>query len=159
MKKPVILGAVILTLLSFSVISDDRRHSREYARPQFEKRQVPRYKAVPPRAIKHHPHKAKSGYKHYYKPGYRTAPLPRGFNRVMVNAAEYFFFEGYFYLPSSNSYVIVEAPIGAIVASIPRLHGYSEWRGMPYFVVGDTYYRKHPRGYVVVENPHFGRYR
>jgi hypothetical protein len=95
-------------------------------------------------------------YKQYYKPGYRVNPLPYGHSRIFVNNAEYFFFDGYFYRPSPSGYVIVEAPIGAIVLSLPRLHQFVHWRGQPYYIVGNTFYRRHPRGYVVVPDPGFG---
>ena len=49
-------------------------------------------------------------YQHYYKPGYRVNPLPYGHSRVFVNAAEYYFFDGFFYRPYGGGYVVVEAP-------------------------------------------------
>jgi hypothetical protein len=95
-------------------------------------------------------------YRPYYKPGYRTNPLPYGHTRIFVNNAEYFFSNGYFYRPSHTGYVIVEAPIGAIVLALPRLHQFVQWHDQPYYIVGDTYYHRHPRGYIVVPNPGFG---
>ena len=97
-------------------------------------------------------------YRPYYQPGYRINPLPYGHNRIFVNNTEYFFSNGYFYRPSCTGYVIVEAPIGAIVFTLPRLHQFVYWHGHPYYIVGDTYFRRQPGGYIVVPNPGF-RYR
>jgi len=96
-----------------------------------------------------------SSYRPYYKPGYRINPLPYGHSKIFVNNTEYFFFDGYFYRPSPAGYVIVEAPIGAIVFALPRLHQIVHWRSQPYYIVGDTYYRRHPRGYIVAPDPGF----
>ncbi len=95
-------------------------------------------------------------YQHYYKPGYRVNPLPYGHSRVFVNAAEYYFFDGFFYRPYGGGYVVVEAPLGAIIATLPRLHQSIHWHGQPYFLVGTTFYRRHPGGYIVVPNPGYG---
>lgn len=142
-----------------AVFADDRPHSRRDA-------PVKRYQTVPaphksrnePRFDRRHEAPAPT-YKHYYKPGHRVKPLPYGSTRIFFNAAEYFFFDGYFYQPSRSGYVIVAAPIGAIVASLPRLHHVLHWRGQPYYVVGNTFYRRHPGGYIVVPNPGFNNWR
>lgn len=93
----------------------------------------------------------------YYRPGYNTRYLPYGSRRMFFNDLEYFFFDGYFYRPYRNEYHIVDGPIGAIVLSLPRLHFSLHWDGMDYFHAGNTYYRRHPRGYVVIRNPGFNR--
>jgi len=95
-------------------------------------------------------------YQHYYKPSYRVNQLPHRHSRIVVNAAEYFFFDGFFYRPSRGGYVIVDAPIGAIIATLPRLHHLVHWRGQPYYIVDNTFYRRHPRGYIVVPDPGYG---
>ena len=93
-------------------------------------------------------------YPHYYKPGYRVSrPLPRGASRIVVDRSDYYFYDGYFYRPFQSGYVIVDAPIGAVVTTLPRLHHRVSWRGAPYFVVGNTFYRPHSGGYIVVNNP------
>ena len=91
----------------------------------------------------------------YYRPGHSTHYLPHGYNRVYSGNKEYFYFDGYFYSPFRNEYHIVDAPIGAIVLSLPRLHFSLQWSGIDFFLSGNTYYRRHPNGYVVVRNPGF----
>ena len=95
-------------------------------------------------------------YKPYYKPGHPVKPLPRGYSRLFVNSLEYFFFDGFFYRPYRNGYVVVDAPIGAVIAQLPRFSQLLHWRGQPYYAVGNTYYRRHGHGYVVVPDPGFG---
>lgn len=91
----------------------------------------------------------------YYKPGHRTHYLPRGYSRVFYGKKEYFYFDGYFYSPFRNDYHIIDAPIGVIILSLPRLHFALQWNGVDYFLSGNTYYRRHPNGYIVVRNPGF----
>ncbi len=125
------------------------------------------FKAVPPA---HQPYGGKHfddrryvpppGRRNYYKPGYRVNPLPYGSRRIFVRDREYFFYDGYFYQPyGGGGYVIVNAPIGAIVAALPRLHLTMDWLGQPFYVFGNTFYRKHPGGYIVVPDPGFGHRR
>nr|WP_305907764.1 DUF6515 family protein [Methylomarinum sp. Ch1-1]MDP4520543.1 hypothetical protein [Methylomarinum sp. Ch1-1] len=69
--------------------------------------------------------------------------------------AAIFFYDGFFYRPYRDQYRVVDAPIGAIVLSLPRLHFSLFFNGIEYFLAGDTYYRRHPNGYIVVPNPGF----
>ena len=150
-------------LLLFSqqaVFADDRSHSHRSA-------PVKRYRTVPsphrPRSEQLHFDRRHTSsipsYRQYYKPGHRVKPLPYGSNRIFVDRNEYYVYDGYFYRPSRSGYVIVDSPIGAIVANLPRLHHIVHWQGLPYFIVGNTFYRKHRRGYIVVPNPGFGDWR
>jgi hypothetical protein len=95
-------------------------------------------------------------YKHYYKPGHNVKPLPKGYSRVLVNSLEYFFFDGFFYRPHANGYVVVDAPIGAVITQLPRFSQLVYWHKLPYYAIGNTYYRPHHKGYVVVPDPGFG---
>lgn len=92
---------------------------------------------------------------HYYRPGHRIKTLPWGHAKTHIKNNKYFFYEGFFYSPSNLGYIIVNAPIGAIVATLPRFHQIFYWANQPYFYANNTYYRRHPNGYVVVPNPGF----
>ena len=155
-QKIVICIGLMMLFSQQTVFADNRQHLHRDNRakhwnalpaphnPQFEHRFDRRHEAPFP------------SYRSYYKPGYRVNPLPYGHSRFFVNNAEYFFFDGYFYRPFRDGYVIVDAPIGAIVLALPRLHQIVHWRGQPYYIVGNTFYRRHPRGYIVVPDPGFG---
>lgn len=155
--------AVIIGLLLFgqqAVLADVRSHShrdREAPVKRWSTAPAP-HQSRPDQRQRHDgariaPH---STYRHYYKPGYRVKPLPYGASRIFHNRAEYFFYDGYFYRPSPSGYLIVDAPIGAIIASLPPLHHVVYWLGQTYFIVGNTFYRRHPRGYIVVPDPGYG---
>lgn len=138
-----------------TAFADDRPHSRRDAPAKRWETRPDRHKPRSELRFDRRHEAPAPAYKNYYKPGHRVKPLPYGSNRIFFNAAEYFFFDGYFYRPSRSGYVIVEAPIGAIVARLPRLHHTFHWRGQPYYAVGNTFYRRHPKGYIVVPDPGF----
>jgi len=143
---------LILVLSQQTAIADNRSHGRDDG--HYDKHR-PSHKIS-----KHSDYRRYDGpephYKPYYKPGYHVKPLPRGYSRVFANSLEYFFFDGFFYRPYRDNYVVVDAPIGAIITQLPRFSRLLHWHGQPYYVVGNTYYRPHHRGYVVVPDPGFG---
>ena len=92
---------------------------------------------------------------HYHAPGYKIYTLPANYVRVVVGGYPYYYFEGVYYKPYSSGYVVVSAPIGALVAALPI--GFIAFNLAPYtyYYVNDTYYLwDEPRdGYVVVDKP------
>lgn len=153
LTKIVALAISAMLLMNSAVYAQDHwprstRHSHSKQRtappqaPRSRIHKTPRqhYTPAPP-------------YPHYYKPGYRTRPLPHGASRIVVDRSNYYFYDGFYYQPFQSGYVIVDAPIGAIIATLPRLHHQVMWGGSPYFVVDNKFYRRHPRGYIVVNNP------
>lgn len=152
--------SIILLLLSQAVFSDNRQGDgrRKFANPQRVSphpvhKPHPAYQSRKPRKIARP--KFSQRNHNYYRPGYSTRYLPYGSSRVIVGNRDYYFFDGYFYRPFQNKYHIVDAPIGAIVLSLPRLHFSLQWDGLNFFIAGNTYYRRHPKGYIVVRNPGF----
>lgn len=85
--------------------------------------------------------------------GHAVSRLPAGHRTVWVGGVRYFYYGGVFYRPAPTGFVVVAAPIGAVVVSVPP--GYtSVWiGGVQYFLYNDVYYRKVPTGYVVVAPP------
>lgn len=143
-----IVCAMIGTTPPFCVQADQKTHAHQEYRVQQPQRHSERKEHG--RQVTGQP---ASSYRHYYKPGYRVVPLPRGYSRVAVNKVDYFYFDGYFYLPANLGYVVVAGPIGAIVSTLPQLHRVTSWQNETYFAVGQTYFRKHPKGYIVVPPP------
>lgn len=58
-----------------------------------------------------------------------------------------------FYKPVRPGHVVIDASMGTVVSYLPRYNRVAHWQGRPYYVVGNSFYRKHPRGYVVIPDP------
>jgi hypothetical protein len=154
-QKIVLCIGLMMLLGQQTVFADNRQHLHHDNRAKHWNTVPAPHKSQFDHRFDRHRQAPAPSYRPYYNPGYRVNPLPYGHSRVFVNNAEYFFFDGYFYRPFGAGYVIVEAPIGAIIFALPRLHQIVHWRGQPYYIVGNTFYRRHPRGYIVVPNPGF----
>ncbi|MGR9071504.1 MAG: DUF6515 family protein [Gammaproteobacteria bacterium] len=149
--KNILLGCCLIAFNSPLVSADDRRHYSPRDPSGYRHPAPPGHQRHPaPPMIKHYP---TPHYDHYYKPGYKIRHLPRGYSRVIIDRGPYYFYDGYFYQPYHDSYLVIDAPIGAIVLSLPRLHHQFHWHGIEYYVSGPTYYRRHPQGYIVVPKP------
>ncbi len=91
----------------------------------------------------------------FRRPGEPVRVLPNRHERIRVNNRPYFYRSGIFYEPRSSGYVVIRAPLGARVRSLPT--GYISF-GLGtrrYFYVNTTYYLwdDRSRDYVVVEPP------
>lgn len=93
---------------------------------------------------------------HYHKPGYRLRLLPRGYVRIVVLGLPYFYIGGVYYRHHVDGYIVVRAPIGAVVSVLPPGFISFSIGGIFYYYVNDTYYTWDPDriAYVVVEKPH-----
>jgi hypothetical protein len=90
----------------------------------------------------------------YYTPQPRTVPsLPQGCVVVTVGGADFYYGAGMYYRAGSGGYLVVPAPVGAVVTTIPS--------GAQQVLVGDTLgyvvngvtYRKTVNGYEVMPPP------
>ncbi len=145
--------------------SPPRHDHRHYPRPYYEPHYKSHYK---PKYRLHNRHK----YIYYRTPWYNTwflAPilwhyhgigftleiLPSPYVRIVVGGIPYFYAYGTFYRPYDRGYIVVSAPIGAVVATLPA--GYIAFSmGLDtYYFVNHTYYVwDEPRdGFVVVPKP------
>ena len=93
--------------------------------------------------------------RHFHARGHYVKTLPRAHRVVRVGPSRYYYHAGNYYRPRGNGYVVVGAPIGASVRSLPR--GYVSFGigSRRYFHVNTTYYlwREREKDYVVVEKP------
>ncbi len=103
------------------------------------------YYAPPPRGH-HRPHRPSRP--HNYHPH-----LPFGFARLLIHGLEYFYQGGRFYRPHDEGFVVVNAPQGAVVATLPYGYSLINLNGRPYYLVNNTYYVAHPQGYQVAASP------
>lgn len=75
-----------------------------------------------------------------YKTGYRLPVLPRTHVRIMFGGLPYFYYSGIFYRPHGTGYIVVTAPVGALVRTLP--FGFIAFTiGLStYYYVNDDYY-------------------
>ena len=73
---------------------------------------------------------------------------------VVVKDRRYFFRDGVFYRHGLQGYIAVQAPIGAVMVSLPIGSYTVVVAGTEYNVYGGVYYRHVPRGYEVVKRPY-----
>lgn len=79
--------------------------------------------------------------------------LPRGYAEVRVGHDRYYTHRGVFYQHGPRGYVVVRAPRGAVLRSLPP-HCSRIYVGTSvYYRYGDVYYQPAREGYVVVEQP------
>ena len=71
---------------------------------------------------------------------------------VSVNNHNYYYDQGVYYEPKSDGegYVVVEAPVGAAVSSLPEGAEKVSVEGETYYYYGGTFYQKDGDKYVVV---------
>jgi hypothetical protein len=76
----------------------------------------------------------------FHRIGYRRHTLPRSYVRIIIGGFPYFYYSGVFYRPYGASYIVVAAPIGAFVRTLPV--GFIAFSiGLStYYYVNDTYY-------------------
>lgn len=75
---------------------------------------------------------------------------------VFVKGHRYFYLDGIFYRRGLQGHIAVQAPMGAIIFSLPIGSHPVVVAGTSYHVFGGVYYRRVPDGYVVVKKPYLG---
>jgi hypothetical protein len=96
------------------------------------------------------------GYWHggyYPRPGFVVGALPGSYTVVSGWGAPYYYGAGAWYRPYGPRFVVVGAPIGAVVPFLPPYYATYWVGGVPYYCAGDTYYQGVPGGYAVVGAP------
>jgi hypothetical protein len=86
-------------------------------------------------------------------PGHIVKNLPKKHQVVKLRRHQYYFSEGVFYNNTRGNFVVVNAPIGAV---IPVLSGRYTTFGIGlhrYFYLSGTYYQKVATGYEVIRQP------
>jgi len=79
--------------------------------------------------------------------------LPAGHRTVYVGRSRYFYRSGVFYRPGPSGYVVVRAPIGAVIGAPPAGCRTVVVGGATYYDYNGDYYQNAPAGYVVVQAP------
>lgn len=116
----------------------------KYVRPPVKV--IPKHTYNPPRVVTSH---------HYYRPGHRVNHLHRDAFTFMLGGLTYYYLSGMYYRPYDTGYVVVSAPLGAVVYSLPSGYTRIMIGSVPYYRYYDTFYRWDNRrsGYIVVDAP------
>ena len=142
MKKTLLLCALALAA---GVNSPANAQRREHERERHEHERF------------HTPHwvfDTRFHHNHYYpEVGYSLTLLPTGNVAITFRGGRYFFHSGVWYRPGPSGYVVVGAPVGAVIPALPV--GYTTvWvGGVPYYYANNAYYVTAPSGYAVAAPP------
>lgn len=90
---------------------------------------------------------------HFHPIGFELREMPSGFVRLLLNNMDYYYFEGVFYRPTPHGYVVVEAPVDAVVATVPTGCQPVVVEGASYYLINGTTYVATSAGYKVVVAP------
>jgi hypothetical protein len=85
--------------------------------------------------------------------GHRGGSSALGIVALSVAGASLLYSAGMFYRSTPAGYVIVPAPMGAVVPALPPGYTVVYMGGMPYYYYGNAYYAAAPNGYVVTAPP------
>jgi len=85
--------------------------------------------------------------------GATVAAPPPDYVTVVVRGHRYFYYEGVYYQPVSDGYVIVNPPAGAVISAPPPGYTPVVINGVTYYQAGGVYYLPQPSGYTVVTPP------
>ena len=86
-------------------------------------------------------------------PGWHGGSTALGIVALSIAGAEFLYSAGMFYRSTPNGYMIVPAPMGAVVPALPPGYAVVYMGGMPYYYYGNAYYAAAPNGYVVTAPP------
>lgn len=90
---------------------------------------------------------------HYVGPGHRFHNLPYEYTRLILGGLEFFYAEGMFYRMEGGEYVVVNAPVGAVVTAVPSGAQAVVVNGVPYYSINGVSYMQTTAGYQVVPAP------
>jgi hypothetical protein len=107
--------------------------------------------AQPPRS--HQGHFSRSSPHGYSPHPYYYRNLPWGYTTLRVADMLYYYLNGTYYQETPSGYVIVSAPRGAMITSIPERHKVIVYNNTDYYYYNSAYYVKQPTGYTVVTPP------
>ena len=129
-----IIAALALALLVFAPDAEAQKNRRDnHAAPS-------RHNAAPAR---------------FQPRGHQAKVLPAGHLRLSVGGSPFFYHGGVFYRPQGSAYIVVTAPIGARVGSLPTGFVSFSIGARRYYHLNATYYFYEPetQEYVVVAEP------
>lgn len=79
--------------------------------------------------------------------------LPPQAVEVRLETPRFYFHEGLFFTRSGERFVVVPAPPGAIIPSLPNGFTSLQINGEPFYLAANVFYQPHAQGYAVVASP------
>ena len=132
---------VAVSILALSVVSQvAQAYPWQHDRPEYD--QHDRHDQRPPFYTRH-----------YLPPGGAVRGLPHDYLRLVLGGLEYYYWEGMFYRMAADQYVVVSAPVGAVVTAVPVGCQPFVVDGVPYYTVNGITYMQTSLGYQVVPPP------
>ena len=131
LRQRVVLFALALGVLSLTRIQDAFADPRGGRAEHFS---IPSHHASLPRPYYHR-------------------ELPRGYLSLRVADRLFYYLEGTYYQSTPSGYVIVSAPRGAMIKTLPERHKVIVYDNTDYYYYNSAYYVKEPTGYTVVTPP------
>ncbi len=85
----------------------------------------------------------------------RVEHLPPHYEAIVVHKNNYFYHSGFFYRKSPRGYIVIGAPIGARIRTLPLGYSVIKLGGLSYYYLNGAYYNYIPSEniYVVVNKP------
>jgi len=132
--------------------SHDRHYSRYRSELNRNSSRVPRHHHE---TYRYHTHYLAPIRRHYHPIGFHLTVLPHSYIRLNVHGLPFFYWSGIYYRHYSRGYVVVSAPIGAIVRTLPVGFIAFSIGVATYYYVNDTYYLwdEEIESYRVVKKP------
>jgi hypothetical protein len=90
---------------------------------------------------------------HFHHYGYYRDVLPFAAATLLIAGADYYYWEGEYYRRTADRYIVVPAPVGAVVTTIPAGYQPVVIDGVTYYIVNGVTYMYTPNGYQVVPQP------
>lgn len=128
MKNKKYMRIIVIAVLTVGIIAADS--SSVFARMRHRK------------PVRHHP---------YY--GKKVSLPDLLVKAVVIGGLEYYYHQGYFYRRGSGGYIIVDAPVGAMVETIPSGYKVVVINGKTYYYHNDMYFVRRGKKYAVVSDP------
>jgi len=90
---------------------------------------------------------------HFDPPGRCFDTLPLAALMLIMAGATYYYLEGVYYQRQAGRYIVVPAPVGAVVTTIPTGYPPVIIDGVVYYTINGVTYMPTPSGYQVVPQP------
>ena len=89
-----------------------------------------------------------------FHPGMVIAALPFGYVQASAGMTGYYYYDGVFFQPTTESeYTVVAAPVGAVVPQLPEGAEPLVLGPTTYYYAGGAFYLQQPNGFMIVPAP------